>query len=32
MREIVYVSRIPTTHQWNKHINNCVEEGNMEMQ
>ena len=31
-REIVYVSGkdIPSRPQWNKHINNCVEEGNME--
>ena len=29
-REIVYVDRIPCTPQWNKHIYNCVEAGQME--
>ena len=29
-REIVYVDHIPSMPQWNKHINNCVEEGQME--
>ena len=29
-REIVYVDRIPSTPQWNKHVNNMVEEGQME--
>ena len=31
-REIVYVDEkyVPTTPQWNKHINNLVEQGKME--
>ena len=29
-REIVYVDRVPNTPQWNKHISNLVESGNME--
>ena len=29
-REIVYVDRIPSVPQWNKHINNLVEKGLME--
>ena len=29
-REIVYVNRIPRLPQWNKHINNCVEDGKMD--
>ena len=30
-REIVYVDRIPNTPKWNKHINNMVEQGKMEI-
>ena len=31
-RDIVYVDKkyVPDRPKWNKHINNCVEEGNME--
>ena len=29
-REIVYVDRVPRTAQWNKHINNLVEQGMMD--
>ena len=30
-REIVYVNRIPCAPQWNMHINNMVEQGQMDI-